>query len=97
MTPNNRMLSRGLAILLCSFVNATTAIAEGEKVRRTTPPEPETTVRILQQTCEADIRAICTGKRGDDAIVCIRENAERVSAPCKEVITKMQGHRVRVK
>jgi len=45
------------------------------------------------ESCAADRQTLCSGKEGRDAMACMRENAEKLSAPCKDAMTKMRAAR----
>ena len=48
----------------------------------------------LKQTCEKDIETLCGSvARGEGRLLqCIRENADKLSQPCHDTITKLRGN-----
>jgi hypothetical protein len=72
-----------IAIALASLSLAGSAMAQDK------PSDEALTPR---QACRADHKALCAGKRGRDAMMCLRENGKNVSEPCREA---MQKHRLR--
>ncbi|HZZ32059.1 MAG TPA: hypothetical protein VFE10_08700 [Phenylobacterium sp.] len=59
------------------------------------PPSPEMQAAraAMQQACAADMKTLCDGKTGRDAMMCIRDSADKVSAPCKDAMAKMMAAR----
>jgi multidrug efflux system membrane fusion protein len=40
------------------------------------------------QACQADMKRFCDGKQGRERFMCLRENADRLSAPCKDALAR---------
>jgi hypothetical protein len=70
--------------LTITIALATLALA-GSALAQDKPSDEALTPR---QACRADHRALCAGKRGQDAMMCLRENGDKVSAPCREAMQK---------
>jgi hypothetical protein len=48
----------------------------------------------MQQACAADMKTLCDGKEGREAMMClVRDNADKASQPCKDAIAKMRAAR----
>jgi hypothetical protein len=56
-------------------------------------PEMQAARAAMQQSCAADMKTLCDGKTGRDAMMCIRDNGDKVSAPCKDALAKMMAAR----
>jgi hypothetical protein len=56
-------------------------------------PEMQAARQALIQACAADMKTLCDGKQGREAFMCLRENADKASAPCKDAISKMPARR----
>jgi hypothetical protein len=39
------------------------------------------------------MKTLCDGKTGREAMMCIRDSADKVSAPCKDAMAKMMAAR----
>lgn len=55
-------------------------------------PSPEMLAarQAMMQACAADMKTLCDGKApGREAMMCMRENAEKLSAGCKDAMSKM--------
>ncbi len=56
-------------------------------------PEMRALFQAVRDTCAADAKTYCDGKTGREMMMCLRENAEKVSAPCKEAMSKLPARR----
>ncbi|MDB5496447.1 MAG: hypothetical protein JWP28_478 [Phenylobacterium sp.] len=56
-------------------------------------PEMQAAAQAMRQSCAADVKTLCDGKMGREAMMCLRENAEKVSEPCKDAMSKMPRRR----
>jgi len=45
------------------------------------------------QSCAADMKTLCDGKTGREMMMCMRDNGDKVSAPCKDAMGKMMAAR----
>jgi hypothetical protein len=43
----------------------------------------------MRAACAADMKTLCDGKERREAMMCMRENMDKVSQPCKDAIAKM--------
>lgn len=59
------------------------------------PPSPEMQAarQAMRQACAADMKTLCEGKEGREAMMCLRDNGDKVSAPCKDATAKMMALR----
>ncbi len=55
------------------------------------PPSPEMQAarQAVMKACAADMKTLCDGKAGREAMMCMRENADKVSQPCKDALAAM--------
>jgi myo-inositol catabolism protein IolC len=49
--------------------------------------------QAMREACASDAKTLCDGKTGRDAMMCMRDNADKVSQPCKDAMTKMRAAR----
>jgi len=56
-------------------------------------PEMQAARQAMRQACAADMKTLCDGKEGREAMMCMRDNAEKVSQPCKDAMMKMRSAR----
>lgn len=54
-------------------------------------PEMQAARQAMREACAADFKTLCDGKTGREAFMCLRENAEKVSQPCKDAMAKMMS------
>ena len=52
-------------------------------------PEMMAARQAMRQACAADAKTLCDGKMGREQMMCMRENADKLSAPCKDAMSKM--------
>ena len=76
-----------LAIALATLAIGGAAFAQDRTGGAADPADQALTLR---QACHSDARALCPDRRGRDALMCLRENGGKVSAPCREAMQKRQ-------
>ena len=52
-------------------------------------PEMRALFQAARGACAADAKTLCDGKAGREMMMCLRENADKVSAPCKDAMSKL--------
>jgi hypothetical protein len=52
-------------------------------------PEIQAAREAVRQACAADAKTLCEGKQGREMMMCMRENTDKLSAPCKDAMAKM--------
>ena len=52
-------------------------------------PEMQAARQAMLQACAADARTLCAGQEGRELAMCLRENAGKLSGPCKAAMAKM--------
>jgi hypothetical protein len=56
-------------------------------------PEMQAARKAMMESCAADRKTLCDGKEGREAMMCMRDNADKVSEPCKDAMAKMMAAR----
>ena len=86
-----------IAITLAALAIGGSAFAQepagGGGGRPVPTPEMQAARQAMRQACAADMKTLCDGKEGRDAMMCMRDNAEKVSQPCKDAMMKMRSAR----
>jgi cytochrome c556 len=52
-------------------------------------PEMQAAREAMMKACAADAKTLCDGKTGRDLNMCLRQNTDKASAPCKDAMSKM--------
>jgi hypothetical protein len=52
-------------------------------------PEMAAARQAMREACAADFKTLCDGKEGREAMMCLRDNADKASAGCKDAMSKM--------
>jgi hypothetical protein len=52
-------------------------------------PEVRAARQAAMEACAADMKTLCDGKAGRERMMCLRDNADKLSAPCKDAMSKM--------
>ena len=72
-------------ILIAGLAMAGPALAQ--------PPAPSPEVAAaraaMQKACAGDITSLCAGKTGREINQCLRDAGDKVSAPCKDAMSKL--------
>jgi hypothetical protein len=56
-------------------------------------PEMQAARQAMMQACATDMKTLCDGKTGREAMMCMRDAGDKVSAPCKDAMAKMMAAR----
>jgi hypothetical protein len=56
-------------------------------------PEMQAARKAMMEACAADRQTLCADKQGREAMMCMRDNADKLSAPCKDAMAKMRAAR----
>ncbi|THD80544.1 MAG: hypothetical protein E7812_07380 [Phenylobacterium sp.] len=56
-------------------------------------PEMQAARTAMREACAADLKGLCDGKQGRDAMMCLRDNADKVGGGCKDAMAKMRAAR----
>lgn len=56
------------------------------------PPEMHAAMEATKKACEADMKSLCSGKMGHDAMMCMHDNHDKLSKPCQDAIADMRAH-----
>lgn len=79
-------------IVLAALSVGTAAFAQ-DTARPAPTPEMQAARKAAMESCAADRQTLCSGKEGREAMACMRENAEKLSSPCKDAMIKMRAAR----
>jgi hypothetical protein len=52
-------------------------------------PEMQAAREAVRKSCANDSKTYCADKKGREAMQCLRENSDKVSADCKDALSKM--------
>lgn len=56
-------------------------------------PQMQAARQAMRQACATDAKTLCDGMRGREAMMCMRDHADKVSQPCKDAMAKMMAAR----
>ena len=79
-------------IVLAALSVGTAAFAQ-EPAGGGPSPEMQAARKAMMQSCATDMKTLCDGKTGREAMMCMRDNTDKVSAPCKEAMVRMRAAR----
>ncbi len=63
------------------------ALAVGIHAQAQTTPAPAGGTKV-PPACKEAVQRLCAGKQGQDAINCLKSNAEKLPPKCKEAVPK---------
>ncbi len=52
-------------------------------------PEMRALFQAAREACAADMKTLCGDKQGREAMMCMRQNADKASQPCKDAMSKL--------
>ena len=52
-------------------------------------PEMRALFQEVRDACAADAKTLCGDKTGREMMMCLRANTDKVSAPCKDAMSKL--------
>jgi len=79
-------------IVLAALSVGTAAFAQ-DPARPAPTPEMQAAREAVMKSCATDRQTLCAGKEGRDAMQCMRDNADKLSAPCKDAMVKARAAR----
>ena len=83
-----------IALTLAALAVAGSAFAQPPAGGGQAPsPEMQAARQAMMQACAADQKTLCADKTGREAMMCLRDNADKTSAPCKDAMAKMRAAR----
>ena len=84
-----------IAITLAALAVAGSAFAQPPAGGggQTQSAEMQAARQAMRQACAADMKTLCDGKEGREAMMCMRDAGDKVSAPCKDAMGKMMAAR----
>ena len=52
-------------------------------------PEIRALFQAVREACASDMKTLCADKQGREAMMCMRQNADKASQPCKDAMSKL--------
>ncbi len=76
---------------LKSLVLCVSLVASGAVLAQEAAPSPEHLARreATRKACDAEIKSTCSGKEGRETFQCLRANPDKLSASCKDALSKL--------
>jgi hypothetical protein len=74
----------GSWVLVAAFLAGAAAQAQDA-----VPPDVQAARAAVRQACEADQKSLCGDRQGREAMMCLRGNADKLSAGCKDALAKL--------
>jgi hypothetical protein len=56
-------------------------------------PEMQAARESMMKACAADMQSLCQGKQGREMMMCMHDNADKMSDGCKDAMAKMRAAR----
>ncbi|MDB5450630.1 MAG: hypothetical protein JWQ52_1758 [Phenylobacterium sp.] len=78
-------------IVLAALSAAGAAYAQGGGLS----PEVHAAREAVMKACSTDAQSLCAGKEQREMMMCLRDNAAKLSAPCTEAMSKMPARQPR--
>ena len=79
-----------ITLTLAAMAVAGAAFAQPPAGGGAPSPEMQAARAAMRQACAADMKTLCDGKEGREMMQCMRASADKVSAPCKDAMSKMR-------
>jgi hypothetical protein len=78
-------------LLLVAVFGALTTPAFAQAPGGGPPPEMRAIFEAVNKSCADDRTKLCEGKQGREGMMCLRTNQDKLSAACKDALSKMPG------
>jgi hypothetical protein len=75
-------------VIALAFVSVAAAQAPQSPPPAPTP-EQQAARDAVRQACATDMESLCSGKKGHEAMMCLRSNSAKVSSGCKDAMSKL--------
>jgi len=75
-----------ISLALCASIAAIT-LAQAQPPAPS--PEMQAARQAVRQSCANDSKTYCADKKGREAMQCLRENSDKLSADCKDALSKL--------
>ena len=75
--------------LIASLVMISSVHAQTSDAPRGPSPEMQAAHEAVMKACAADAKTLCADKEGREEMMCLRSNADKASAGCKDALAKM--------
>lgn len=73
------------------FAVALLATAAAQAQPPAPSPEQQAARDAMRKACADDSKTLCGDKQGREATACLRSNADKLSAGCKDAMSKLPG------
>jgi hypothetical protein len=89
------MKSLKLMIAAGAMAAATSAFAQPPAGGDRPAPSPQMQAarETVMRACAADFKTLCEGKEGRERMMCVRDNADKLSDGCRDALAKMRAAR----
>ncbi len=74
-------MKRSMPMLMVTLAMVSSAHAQA--------PDMKAAHDAVMTACAADTKSLCADKQGREAMMCLRSNTDKVSAGCKDALSKM--------
>lgn len=81
------MRTRSLASLM--LVAALVAAECAEAQAPAPSPDAQAARAAFHKACQSDMQTLCADKHGREAMQCLRSNTDKLSADCKDALSKL--------
>ena len=82
-----------IAATLATLAMAGAALAPPPAGAPAPSPEMQAARQAMMLACAADQKTHCAFKTGRESLMCLRDNADQESAPCKDAMANMRAAR----
>jgi hypothetical protein len=78
-------MKRSSWVILATFL-----VSLGAQAQAPTPtPEQQAARDAVRKNCASDMEKLCSGKKGREAMSCLRANSDQTSQDCKDALAKL--------
>jgi len=84
---------RSILLIVAFTFTASAAFAQEGGGGQGASPERRALFQAAREACAADAKTYCDGKEGREMMMCLRENADKTSAPCRDAMSKLPARR----
>lgn len=84
-----------LLVTLAALAVGGSAVAQQPGPGAGPSPEVVAAREAVRAACAADFKTLCDGKQGREMMMCLRDNADKTSQPCKDAMAKMPARQPR--
>ncbi len=79
-----------MRIMSLASLSLLALVTFGAQAQAPTPtPEQQAARDAFRKACQSDMQTLCADKQGREAFQCLRDNSDKVSASCKDAMSKL--------